>query len=270
MCAGKCVSCVTLQSVRNGAPAVVPLRASTCAPAPELRTMTTTHDLLGQLRREWPSLGRSPSAQCALERLRSRHPELGLDALGDLCDVVGALEARGGRHVLERAAIVRALLEESRDPLLRRTLLQTMIPGIVSVCRQLHFGDGIVGEPSETVAVAISLAFELLTDWAGESRQYAGPDILSALRGRLRRWLLKEKAAILAAAFSPDEEPAADASPLEARLESLRGSHYDRLARLTYARVFEGRSLRELAHDDHSAPTSLQAELQRFALRHLL
>ena len=233
--------------------------------------MTTTNDLLGQLRRDWQRVGRDREAVRALALLRQRHAGLALDGLIDLRDVVAALEAHSGRTVLERAEIVRALLIEAHEPLLHRTLLQTMIPGIVSVCRQLRFGDGIIADPSETVAMAMGLASELLTDWAGQSRQYCAPDILSALRGRLRRWLLKEKSLIRSArAFNEDNEPCAAPSPLETRINSYRGSEYDRMARLTYARVFEGRSLRELAREDHSAPTSLQAELQRFALRFLL
>jgi hypothetical protein len=119
--------------------------------------------------------------------------------------------------------------------------------------------------------MALSLASELLSDWAGQSRQYCAPDILSALRGRLRRWLLKEKAARrTVSAYDQADEPSAMPSPLLARLESYRGGQYDRIAKITYARVFEGRSLRELAHDDHSAPSSLQAELQHFAIRFLV
>jgi hypothetical protein len=52
-------------------------------------------------------------------------------------------------------------------------------------------------------------------------------------------------------------------------VECVREEH-GRLVRLTYARVFEGRSLRELAAHDHSAPVALQSELQRFAVRYLL
>jgi hypothetical protein len=142
---------------------------------------------------------------------------------------------------------------------------------VVSVCRQLRFGDGIIEEPSETLAMAISLLSELLIDWAGQSRQYAAPDLLSALRGRLRRWLLKEKEAIKRlSAFDAVERPADESSPLLSRLQSLRGGEHDRLVRLTYARVFEGRSLRELAARDHSALVSLQSELQHFAVRFLL
>ena len=233
--------------------------------------MTTRTDVLGQLRREWERVGRTKEAREALRTLDERHPLVGLHDLCDLCDLVGILEARGGRSVLERASIVRAMLEEAADPLVHRALLQTMIPGIVSVCRQLRFGDGIIKDPSETVSMALGLASELLVDWAGESRQYAAPDILSALRGRLRRWLLKEKSALCAVSyFEQGDEPAVEDSPLLTRLVSFRGSKYERLARITYASVFEGRSLRELAHEDCSAPGSLRAELQHFAVRHLI
>jgi hypothetical protein len=233
--------------------------------------MTPSPDLLEQLRREWRHVGHGAPSRASFLALSDRHRGLALNGLGDLGDVVGALETGGGRSVLERARIVTALLEDAGDPMVRRCLLQTMIPGVVSVCRQLRFGQGIVRDPAETLAVAVSLVSELIHDWAGQSRNYAAPDLLSALRGRLRRWLLKEKAsARLAAAFDPSREPAAESSPLATRLEGLRGGTHDRLARLTYARVFEGRSLRELATADHCAPRTLQAELRTFALSHLL
>jgi hypothetical protein len=233
--------------------------------------MTTKIDLLGNLRLEWRRVGRTSSARESCQRLAHRYPELELDEQIDLFDVVSLLETKSGRSVIERAQIVRVLLLEASDPDVHRALLQTLLPGVVSVCRQLRFGDGIIDEPSETLAMAVSLLSELLVDWAGQSRQYAAPDLLSALRGRLRRWLLKEKEALRAISqFERVESTADEASPLLTRLESLRGGEYDRLARLTYARVFEGRSLRELAANDHSAPVSLQSELQYFAVRFLL
>jgi hypothetical protein len=233
--------------------------------------MTTKTDLLGNLRLEWRRVGRSPSAREATRRLDERHRELRLEAQDDLFDVVALLESRSGRNVLERAQIVRALLEEASNPDVHRALLQTLLPGVVSVCRQLRFGDGIIDDPGETLSMAVSLLSELLIDWAGQSRQYAAPDLLSALRGRLRRWLLKEKEALKNVSHFDQVDRAADeSSPLLTRLESLRGGEHDRLVRLTYARVFEGRSFRELAADDHSAPVSLQSELQHFAVRFLL
>jgi hypothetical protein len=237
----------------------------------QLEPMTPTTDLLANLRRDWRRAGRSPSARDAYQRLVSRHPTIGLEHLDDLCDVVALLESGSSRDVLERAAIVGALLEEASDPDIHRALLHTLLPGAVSVCRQLRFGDGIIDDPSETLGVAVSLLSELLIDWAGQSRQYAAPDLLSALRGRLRRWLLKEKTSKLSTThFEDDVACAGEQSPILTRLEGLRGGEHDRLARLTYSRVFEGRSLRELASRDHSAPVALQSELQRFAVQFLL
>ncbi len=242
-----------------------------CVVSHLLGPMNLTTDLLTDLRHEWRHVGRRPSARAATRRLDERYPTLELGAQEDLYDVVSLLESRSRRSVLERAEIVRALLQEASDPDVHRALLQTLLPGVVSVCRQLRFGEGIVEEASETLSVAVSLLSELLVDWAGQSRQYAAPDVLSALRGRLRRWLLKEKDARRALGTGDvAERPAPESSALITRLENLRGGEHDRLARLTYARVFEGRSLRELAANDHSAPVSLQSELQIFALRHLL
>jgi hypothetical protein len=241
-----------------------------CVAISLLGSMNSHFDILTNMRTEWRWIGRRPGAQAALRRLDERHPELRLGDEHDLCDLVGLLESRGGRNVLERAHIVRALLEEATDPDIHRALLQTLLPGVVSVSRQLRFGEGVVDEPSEMVSVAISLLSELLVDWAGQSRTYAAPDLLSALRGRLRRWMLKEKEARhTVSAYEAVDRAASEASPLLARLRSL-GDEHERLVRLTYARVFEGRSLRELAADDHSTPSALQSELQYFAIRFLL
>ena len=245
--------------------------AGQCAGGPLLAPMNNNSDILGQLRQEWRYSAHTLQAQRAVDQLRTRHPDVGLDGIVDLGGVVHLLDTRGGRTPLERARVVRAMLEEAGDPEIHRALLQTMIPGVVSVCRQLRFGDGIIEDPGETLGVALALASELMHDWAGQSRVYAAPDLLSALRCRLRRWLLKEKHARRDLAGADSGELAALAeSPLLARLESLRDTRYERLARLTYARVFEGRSLKEVAADDHSSPVSLQSELRRFAIRFLV
>lgn len=245
--------------------------ADYCVQCSVLGAMTNKFDVLGTMRHEWPHVGRTSASRRSLAIFCERHQDLGLDGMNDLCDVVHLLEARSGRSVVERAQIVAALLEEAGDSQIHRTLLQTLIPGIVSVCRQLRFGDGIINDPSETVSMALALASELLVDWAGQSRQYAAPDLLSALRGRLRRWLLKEKDALQhVSSFERVDAPAIEGSPLLSRLHSFRGSQYDRLARLTYARVFDGLSLREVAANDHSSPSSLQKELQHFAVRFLI
>jgi len=233
--------------------------------------MTIPHDYLGQLRDDWRWRCRRDASIRAMAQLREHHPELDLDSLTDLGDLVRSLDTQGGRAVLERARIVQALLSDAREEEIGRALLQTLLPGAISVCRQLRFGQGIVNEPRDCVAAAISLLSELITDWAGESRPYAAPDLLSALRGRLRRWLLKEKHDRLIGPPLDDPEPVEVASsPMLTRLEMLREGPHERLARLTYQCVFAGVPLRELARADHSSLPSLRRELQIFALAHLL
>jgi len=233
--------------------------------------MEPQHDLLGQLRTEWARVARTSSSRVACQGFLARHAELPLLAAQDLGDVVRRLEPRGGLRVEQRAQVVTALLEDASDPLIHRALLQTLLPGIVSVTRQLRFGRGIVDAPHEALDQALTLATELLSDWAGQSRTYAAPDVLSALRGRLRRWLLKEKEARVSAVSDiRDTDIAAENDHLLRRLEVLAHGPQSRLARLTYARVYEGVSLRDLAAADRSAPRSLQAELQQFATRFLL
>ena len=235
------------------------------------RSMDYNNDLLRQIRAEWPRRGRAPEALVATQEFKKRHPELPLQGIGDLDELVRTLEPRAGRPILERAALVQALLQDAADPLLHRALLQTMLPGVVSVCRQLHFGRGVVDEPRELMDETISMASELIVDWAGQSRLYAAPDLVSALRSRMRRWLLKEKAARSNIPVEYVAEIATSKSTtLLTRLSGHCGGPNDRLARLTYARVFEGRALKELALSDRSAPRALQSELQQFATRFLL
>ncbi|MBW4031006.1 MAG: hypothetical protein HIU57_10135 [Acidobacteria bacterium] len=233
--------------------------------------MTIPHDYLGQLRNDWRWRCRRDASIHAMAQLRERHREIDLEGLADLGELVCSLDTRGGRSVLDRAHVVQALLSEAANEEIHRALLQTLLPGVVNVCRQLRFGQGIVNEPRDTLTAAISLLSELITDWAGESRPYAAPDLLSALRGRLRRWLLKEKEARLTTPCLDDSEPvAAASSPMLTRLEMLRDGPHERLARLTYQCVFAGVPLCELARADHSSLPTLRRELQIFALAHLL
>ena len=134
----------------------------------------------------------------------------------------------------------------------------------------MRFGDGIIDDPSETLGVAIALCAELLVEWAGQDRPYAGPDILSALRGRLRRWLLKEKAVQRGCAPLADETTLATGeSHLMTRL-AMAAENDPRLAQLAYARIFDDAPLKALAAADQSSVATLRLELERFALRELL
>ena len=215
MCVAMCVGAGMMSGVTNVLIHGVARVRPRCAARPVLDAMTLHNDFLGQMRYEWRHVGRTTQSRRSLAALDERFPDLRLGGLTDLFDIVILLEARGGRtRPRTRSRSCARCSKQADDPQVHRALLQTLLPGIVSVCRQLRFGDGIVDEPSETLAMAVGLASELLSDWAGQSRQYAAPDILSALRGRLRRWLLKEKAARRAVAnFEQRDEPAAESSP---------------------------------------------------------
>lgn len=168
-------------------------------------------DLLGALRSEWRWLGRSPAARRALASLRATHEPVVPRGVVDLLGLVAALEPRGGLDTLARARLVAALLARAEDPVLRRCLLQTLLPGIVSVARALQFGDGIADDPRTFLADALTEAHELLGDWAGQRRPYAAPDLLGALRCRLRRRMLADKARRLELTALPERADPADA-----------------------------------------------------------
>ncbi len=157
-------------------------------------TLATSHDVLAQLRSEWRRVGRSLEARASLERLRAQSPREIPFFVVDLAGLVAALEPTGGLERLHRARILAALLLGSGDPLARRCLLQTLLPGIVAVARKLRFGEGIADCPRTFLADAVAESIELLEDWSGQSRPYAGPDLLGALRCRLRRKMLADKA----------------------------------------------------------------------------
>lgn len=241
-----------------------------------MRTTTVTdmnqHDVLNQLRYEWTMIAPSVTSQLTWQRVCRDYELHFLSGESDFGAVLRRLEPGGGLNVEERSRVITVLLQEADDRFVHRALLQTLLPGVVSVCRQLRFGRGIAARPSDVVSEAIALLSELIRDWAGQSRAYAAPDLLSALRGRLRRWLLKEKEVRRRTAHDvPDDATAPPRSTLEARLELLRQHpEHARLAYLTWQRVFEDRPLRELADSDGTSIARLRSELQSFATEHLL
>jgi hypothetical protein len=213
--------------------------------------MTIAHasDILAQLRAEWRRVGRSPGSRAALERLRCQSPKEIPPYVGDLAGLVSALEPNGGLERLHRARILAALLLGSTDPLLRRCLLQTLLPGIVSVARKLRFGEGIADSPRTFLADAVVEAIELLEDWAGQSRPYAGPDLLGALRCRLRRRMLADKARraeLRVAREQPTPGSDVDADDLVRRLATAAAAGVTDVD-LVYARCVLGHTATELA-----------------------
>lgn len=150
-------------------------------------------DVLGALRAEWRRVSRGSQARAVVAHLRTVDAGVLPPGVVDLHDLVCALEPRGGLTPERRAEIVGVLLGSASEPLVRRCLLQTLLPGIVAVARRLQFGAGIADDPRTFLADALAEAAELLAAWSGERRRYAAPDLLNALRCRLRRRMLGEK-----------------------------------------------------------------------------
>ena len=100
-----------------------------------------------------------------------------------------ALSTGGPLLASERFKLLTELLERGdEDPIATRALVQALLPGLLGVGRSLGWGKGLGWEtPGDLLIDAISSAFEVCQGWAGQHRKYAGPDILSAVRLRLRR-----------------------------------------------------------------------------------
>ena len=103
--------------------------------------------------------------------------------------------ASGRRQREDAARLIRVLLREAgSDPFIGRMLVQALIPGLISVASVLQWGVG--GEwrdGDEFFAELISTTWLVVQEWAGQDRAYAVLDLLSAIRCRLRRHLLRSK-----------------------------------------------------------------------------
>ena len=143
-----------------------------------------------QLHAEWRAIAHSADSRRALEALAAREPvvaALGCADLGELVDLV----QHDRLHHDRKAPVVAAMLHSSRaHPVIARALVQTLYPGLTRVVRalgglQAHWGD-LDGCFDEAVVVL----WTVLDEWAGSDRPYAGPDVLSAVRCRMRRQAL--------------------------------------------------------------------------------
>lgn len=208
-----------------------------------------TTDILQELRTEWRIVARTTASRRALHGLREHAGDLIPTSARDLGDLVRALEPRGGLDRLARARLVEVLLARSDDPLVRRCLLQTLVPGIVSVARKLRFGEGIADDPRTFLSDTLAEATDLLTDWAGQQRTYAAPDLLGALRCRMRRRMLADKARRAELVAAPDRAAVVghhEHGGLAYGL-AVAAANGDVGARLLYAKCVLGYSTAELA-----------------------
>jgi hypothetical protein len=217
------------------------------------------HHQLDDLRLEWRSIGRSPASRRAAKQLYGHHPPLQGRGVRDLADVVLLLEPKGGLSQLERAELVTALLELApEDPIIVRALLQTLLPGLVSVARRLDWGRGRSDDPACFLADLVTSLFELIAEWGGQHRRFAAPDLLNAVRCRMRRRLDAEGASRVLALeeLGPEGLPAViDVDPTES-LEALLLAGREELDPIGAAALY-GREVLGLSYREMSAMTGV-------------
>jgi hypothetical protein len=236
---------------------------------------STHHHQLDDLRREWRQLSHSPASRAAAQHLVAHHDPLASAGVEDLGDVIELLEPRSRLNQLERARVVTALLELApSDPLLARALLQTLIPGIVSVARRLDWGRGQVEDAASFLADLITSMYEIIVEWGGQHRAYAAPDLLNAVRCRMRRRLDAEQRvgsisldAAIDAGLLPsvvDQDPT---ESLAAMLADRRADIDPVGAAALYGREVLGLSYRELATMTGLSPRRLADASREVARR---
>ncbi len=163
-----------------------------------------------QLNTEWRTLGRTTGAVRALHRLAERDPDLSLlvhGPVGDCstagppacptpCDLIDHMRlATGNRGREEAAALIRVMLREAPlDPLVVRSLIQALLPGLLTIAARLRWGQGgDWDDGSEFFSETLSTTWIVVTEWAGQDRPYAVLDLLSAIRCRMRRRLFRAR-----------------------------------------------------------------------------
>jgi len=227
------------------------------------------------MRAEWRRLRRSRASEEGAAALLATRPKLRRHAIVDLGDVVDLLEPAGGLRPIERAQLVEALLEAAGEhPMIRRALLQTLLPGLVGVARKLQWGRGQAEEPGAFLADLITIAYELIEQWSGQTRPYAAPDILNAVRCRMRRAMIPTSEGRTLSLDGPGGEAWVplhrDLDPtetIEALLADVRGEVDPVGAAALYGREVLGLSYRELAEITGISPRRLSSAGREVARR---
>ena len=98
----------------------------------------------------------------------------------------GAIGDQGGTWA---PGVLQAMLRSgSLHPLIPRSILQAILPGLVTVARRLSWGSGGEWPDGGTFfSDLLTTAWEVINDWRGDDRPYALLDLLSAVRCRMRR-----------------------------------------------------------------------------------
>jgi hypothetical protein len=209
---------------------------------------------------DWRVRSRSPDSRIALARLAAAEDVVAALEAGDLGDVVTALRLSQRAADRERAARVLQAMVRSQQvhPLVPRAILQAITPGLVAVARRLSWGSGGDWDGAGAfLADAVATAWEVIVEWSGQDRDYAVLDVLSAVRCRLRRQLLRQRAARERAVLGIDPDTFArapwsggttDLDDLARAIEGLSGQGVDPLdAALLYGSHVLGLTVTELA-----------------------
>jgi hypothetical protein len=230
------------------------------------RAPTHRIDLIDHMTAEWQSIGRSPAAIRALARVAQRDPQMAGLVLGTRerpapcptpLDLIDHMRRASGRRQREDAArLIRVLLREAEsDPFIGRLLVQALLPGLISVATMLQWGlGGEWSDGEEFFAELISTTWLVVQEWAGQDRAYAVLDLLSAIRCRLRRQLLRSKeqgnhhVPLVSGGYDRDVRSETDLEELTRILINLHSEGMDHEEiQLLYAQHVLGYTIAELA-----------------------
>ena len=183
---------------------------------------------IDRLTAEWTVTSRGPTSREALRRLADAEPEIAALGVADLGGVLAAMRDPHGAVARAHAArLLQAMLRSQPvHPMVTRAVLQAVLPGLVTVARRLSWGSGgDWPDGNAFFADVVATAWEVIVDWAGEDRDYAVLDLLSAVRCRVRRQLLGQKTARTRVALGVDDRlHAIPAGPATTDLEHLAHS----------------------------------------------
>jgi hypothetical protein len=214
---------------------------------------------IDQMTADWRVRSRSPDSRAALARLAAAEAVvagLGVADLGELVAYLRSCETEAERR--RAAEVVRAMVRsQGVHPLVAQAVLQAIVPGLVAVARRLRWGSGgDWGDGGSFFADAVATAWEVIVEWSGQDRTYAVLDLLSAIRCRLRRQMVRQRLARQRTALGVDlDELAVARTPggasgvdeLVRAIDGLRGSLDPGDAAILYANRVLGLSVTELA-----------------------
>lgn len=227
---------------------------------------------IDHLNREWEAHRHSAESRKAFQQLVTIEPQLATVGAADLGDLIDWLSSRRGAAGRAAAAtVVRAMVRsQGAHRMITRAILQAVLPGLVGVARRLSWGSG--GDWPDGGAFftdTVTTAWEVVVEWSGQDRPYAVLDLLSAVRCRLRRQILRQRnrSAKLDLGMEPEDAPAValdsgitDLETLARAIEAHGDQDLDRLdGAVLYANRVLGLSMAEM---------SQRTGISRFRLEH--